>query len=235
MTSPRDLIKGTLTLGGILDPVENIDPDEITDLFSRLNRMISAWSNDGALIYADTQITHTLTVNDGDYTIGSGADINTTRPMKIKTAFIRNSNHDYPVEIVDEYKFNRVHNKAVQSTYPEYLYYRTGFPTGTVNLWPKPSQANTLYMDVTVPLTAFSTLSETISLPPGYEEAIEYNFLKRIAGSYGVVMTPEQREIADDSLADIRRVNMSNNKFESEPCTPFQGGGYFDIDTGGYH
>lgn len=231
MTTPRDLIKSALQLGNIIDPVEDVDADEISALFDRLNRMIGNWSTNGALIYADTLISHVLTANDGEYTIGSGGDINTTRPIKINTAYIRDSsNYDEPLEIIDEHKYSQIYLKSLKASRPDYLYYNPDFPLGTVKIWPLPSLAFTLFMDVNQPLTAFTGLSQTISLPPGYEEAIEYNFLKRIIGSYNKKLTPEQADIADDSLADIKRANRMNDRFESDVCVPAgQGGTYFDV------
>jgi len=232
MGSVRNLIKRSMQNIGALGVGESIPDDESTDLFNRLNNMIGNWSTQGALIFTDTEITHVLSANDGEYTIGSGADINTPRPIKIKYAFVRDSdNTDHSIEIIDEYKYSRISDKNEQSSYPDYLYYKTGHPTGTIILIDRPSQAYTLHLGVLAPLTAFTGLSQTISLPEGYEEAIEYNFCKRIAGSYGKVLTQEQVNLADNGLRDIKRANRVNDRYLATTNFPGQSYGSFDVYT----
>lgn len=223
MTTPRDVIKGSLELIGALAPNESVDGEEISGLYSRLNRMLSSWSTQGALIYADTLVEFTLTANDGIYTIGTGADINTPRPLRIKTAYVRDTDQDYPIEIIDEYKYSLISQKDLQSSYPEALYYNPDYPSGTIKLYPYPGAAYTLFMEVEQALTQFTGLSQTISFPEGYEEALEYNFAVRIAPIYGKPVPMEVVEIANDTLANIKRANRKNDMFEATLSTPSSG------------
>lgn len=227
MTTPRDLIKGALEILGVIDPVEEVDGDEITGLFARLNRMMAAWSTRGSLIYIDTLVSHVLTGGDGDYTIGTGADIDTPLPTAIKAAYVRDGDLDYKLHIIDEVDYSTIADKTVQTAYPAYLFLRGGYPTATVQLRPIPDGAYTLFMEVTQPLSSFSGLSQTISLPPGYEEAIEYNFALRVAPLYSKMASQEIRDIAADSLAGIVRANRANSPRESVATIP----GFNDAQT----
>lgn len=234
MTTPRDLIKGALGDIGAIGPGESIPAEDVTDLYNRANRMISAWSNDSALIFADTLVSYALTSGDGEYTIGSGGDINTTRPTKIKTAYVTNGVNDYSLRIIDEYKFSKIHNKTLQTTYPCYLYYRTGYPLGTIHLQGLPTSGFTLKMDVEIPLTEFTSLTQTLSLPPGYEEAIQHNLAIRYAPTYEKAVPMDIKELARDGLDMIKQANRRNNFYEAELNAPGTGRGYYDINTGGY-
>lgn len=220
MTTPRDLIKASLELLSVIDPIEDVDSDEISGLFARLNRMLASWSTVGALVYADTLVEHTLIGNDGVYTIGSGADINTTRPIEIKTAYVRDGSTDHPIEIIDEYAYSQISDKTTAGSYPEKLYYNPDFPTGTIKLYPVPGSAYTLFLETRIPLTSFTGLSQTISLPPGYEEAIEYNFAKRIAPVYARPVPMEVDQIATESLNNIKRANRNSDSFEADLGIP---------------
>lgn len=221
MTTPRDLIRAALELIRVIDPVEDIDAQEIAGHFLRLNRMISTWGTRDAMIYSDTLISHLLTAGIASYTIGAAAEIDTVRPVSIKIAYIRNAaGGDIPVEIIDNAKFARIYRKDAAAS-PRALYYNPAYPVGVINLFGVPNTAETLFMYVNQPLTAFTSLSQVISLPPGYEETIEYNFAMRIAGIYGKSLTVEQIEIAESGLADIRRANMKNKKLEADICAPF--------------
>lgn len=232
MTTPRDLIKDALEDIGAIGVGDSIPGDQSTGLFNRLNRMLANWSTNGALIFADTLISHTLTSGDGEYTIGSGGDINTTKPTKIKDAYYRAATIDYNLEIIDEFKYNRIAIKSLQGGYPDYLYYKTGHPLGTIKLYPLPSAAHTLFLEAEVPLTAFTGLSQTVSLPEGYEEAIQYNFAKRVAGAFGRTLTPEQETLAREGLADIKRANRKNDFFEVTIDAPGKRYDGFDIYSG---
>lgn len=236
MTTPRDLIKSSLQLIGALGVGEDVDGDEITDLFDRLNRMISAWSTQKALIFADTLVTKVLTASDGEYTIGSGGDINTSKPIAIKNAYVRNGTQDTDLSIIDEDVYASIGDKSLAADPPEKLYYKTGHPLGTIILWPAPASGLTLYMNVYAPLTQFTSLSQDISLPEGYEETIEYNFAKRIAGMYGKSLTMEQDELAKEGLTNIKQANRNADDMVASLDTPSGGGnsGSFDIYTRRY-
>jgi len=220
MTTPRDLIRAALELIRVVDPVEDIDAQEIAGHFKRLNRMISTWGTRDAMIYSDTLLSHVLSAGVASYTIGADADIDTVRPVSIKVAYIRDAaSSDTPVEIIDNAKFARIYRKDASAS-PQYLYYNPTYPVGVINLWGVPNAAETLFMYVNQPLTEFTGLSQVISLPPGYEETIEYNFAMRIAGIYGKSLTVEQIEIAESGLADIRRANRKNKFMEARICVP---------------
>lgn len=231
MTTPLDLITGALELIGVIEPGENDLGAATSALFKRMNRMLGAWSADSTLIFADTKITHDLTPGVALYTIGPGAMIDTVRPTRIKTAYVRESGTDYSVEVVDEYKYAGFVDKAITGT-PGYLYYNPDSPIGEIRLLPVPDAAQTLIMGVEIPLTAFSGVAQELELPPGYEEAIEYNFAKRIAGSYGRTLSPEQTAVAATGLADIKRQNRKNDRFEASYDVPAGQCGYFDGNSG---
>lgn len=222
MTTPRDLIKAALTDIGAIGAGDSIDGEDLGDLFARCNRMLSSWSVSGALIFADTTISKLLTSGDGEYTIGVGGDINTPRPISIKAAYYRSGDTDTPLELIDERRYAQIANKSAQDS-PEYLYYKTGHPTGTIILWPVPAHVETLYMDVEAPLTAFTSLSQTISLPEGYEETIQANLSKRYAPSYSRPVPMEIDEIAREGLANIKRANRKNDIFLSTVNAPGSG------------
>jgi hypothetical protein len=56
----------------------------------------------------------------------------------------------------------------------------------TVTLWPVPNQAMTLYLWSDKLISSFPTLTGTVSLPPGYEEALAYILAETIAPEYEV-------------------------------------------------
>jgi len=154
---------------------------------------------------------HTLVVSTNPQTIGIGGNINTDRPVKIENAglIISGQDAEYPITVVfsvDEYA--RVRDKVAEAAQPTMLYYDAAFPLGKIYLKPVPSAANTLVLYRWSPFTAIATVGTTVTLPPGYEEAFDYNLAKRLAaGGFGR-MTALALDIARDSLDRIKSLNV---------------------------
>ena len=78
----REMIARSLRLIGVLAAGEVPSADEASDALTTLNEMISEWSNQRLFLFSITEESFTLTANVGQYTMGSGATFDTTRPLK---------------------------------------------------------------------------------------------------------------------------------------------------------
>lgn len=235
MTTGRDIITASLRSIKVLGADEAAEGSVASNALSALNQMIDVWSADGNAIFSEAKLTHTLTPSDGDYTIGKagGEDIDEIRPTDIKAAFINDGNRDYYLKLVGEQKFSRIARKTQSTVIPCYLYYDANFPTATLRLWPVPSTADTLNLWCRQPLTAL-TLSGTLSLPPGYEEALIYNLGCRLAPWFNKELSLDYKEIAQNGYEIIERANKNNDLEEAELDEALTGGqeGSFDIYSG---
>lgn len=178
---------------------------------SRLNSMMDSWSQERLMIYQLSQTSFALTASQGSYTIGSGGNFNMTRPTRIvDPCFIRDSDgSDSHLEIINAQAYGRLVDKDADGTYPRYLFYDYGYSatsTGTVFFWPEPATGLSTFINTLQPLQTFSTVSVRLSLPPGYQDAIESNFAIRSAlGQFPV--TDELRLLARQSKAAIKSLN----------------------------
>jgi hypothetical protein len=191
---------------------ETLDTNEQTECLAELNSMMDAWSIERLMCYQVTQESFALTANTVSYTIGSGATFNTTRPTKIiDPCFIRDSsNLDSPVQIIDSETYGRIVQKSVGQTYPSYLFYDHGFDASgyaTINVYPAPSSALTLFINSWKQLQSFSNVSTAMLLPPGYQLAIESNFAIHLAAGQTNI-SPEVAKLARDSKAAIKSINI---------------------------
>ena len=178
---------------------------------SRLNAMMDSWTLERMMIYQLSQTSFALTTGTGEYTIGSGATFNMTRPTRIvDPCFIRDSdNFDSELQIIDAQAYGRIVDKTADGSYPVYLFYDYGYSatsTASVRLWPEPSANLTLYINTLQPLQSFSTISQTLSLPPGYQDAIEANYAVR-AATRGVQVSADIKEMARQSKAAVKGSN----------------------------
>lgn len=195
---------GEKPVGGTLTSAEQ------TAYLSDLNAMLDSWSIQNLLCYQIVQENFPLSTSVGTYTIGSGGTFNTTRPTRIIHAFIRDaSNLDNEVTIISKESYNQFTLKTTSGSYPEFLYYDAAFVTSlaTIYLYPEPSASLNLYIDSWKRLQSFTAITDTVSLPPGYQRAIEFNFAIEVAGGFRAV-PPEVIKVAKDSMAAIKRANL---------------------------
>ena len=211
MATFLERLKAAMLITHALESGETPITDEQTDGLAIANQMLEAFTIDRLMIYSIQRTTHTLVVSTNPQTIGIGGDINTDRPGKIENAGLIISGQDagYTITVVffvDEYA--RVRDKVAEAAQPTMLYYDAAFPLGKIYLKPVPSAANTLVLYRWSPFTAIATVGTTVTLPPGYEEAFDYNLAKRLAaGGFGR-MTALALDIARDSLDRIKSLNV---------------------------
>ncbi len=211
MATAQTIINRAMRLIGALGSGETPSTDETTDVLAALNGMVDLWQTDGLAIYAIEDVTKTLTAGDPNYSIGSGADINTTRPVEIVGAFVTESSIDYALEIIDKARWDAISDNTTQSNIAQYLYYQPTYPNGVVNLWPTPSKANVLTLSLRTQIQSFAAASTTVSLPNGYQMAMEYNLATLIAAEFGKAVPADVARIAASSLASIKRLNAAAN------------------------
>lgn len=200
------VMTGEKPLGG------SLDADERRYYLSRLNSMLDSWSNERLMIFCLSQTSFPLTASTHTYSIGSGATFNMTRPTKIvDPCFIRDTQDvDTPLELIDAQAYGAIPMKTTDGVYPSQLFYDYGYSatsTATIRLYPTPSSGLTLFLNTLQPLTNFSTVSQNLIMPPGYQDAIETNFAVRSAFGFRPV-TQEVRDAAKTTKAAIKSTNM---------------------------
>jgi hypothetical protein len=205
MTTARDLIEGALRLLTVKAAGETLPADQAADGLQVLNDMLGSWNNEPAMLYFEKDDSLTLT-GQQTYTIGPGGDIDTTRPLRITDAFVRNQGIDYPVNVVGDNWYADVAYKATSGR-PEYLQYDADYPLGTIKLWPVGDSSYTLYVTSHKQLPDFTNLSDTVNLPAGYERAIRYNLAIELAPEYGREPTNAIAQRANEAKRNIKRMN----------------------------
>lgn len=159
---------------------------ELQDGLSALNSMIDSWSADGLLIPSKTREEFVLTASQASYTIGTGGNFNTSRPVSIEFAGLLVENGDsieLPVGILNDREWAEKRLKALQSDYPRWIHISRGAPNWTIQVWPVPSAAHKLVLYSEKPLSRVTADNEITSLE-GYERALIYNLAIEIAPEF---------------------------------------------------
>lgn len=207
MTTVRELLTKTLQKSGIVTKNESPSADEMNDAVDALNMYLGHLSNDGLVVYNKTTESFTLS-STSEYTIGSGGTLDTTRPTKILSAFVRVGSVDYPLREISLQAYNEISFKDI-SGIPDVYNYTPNFPLGLVKIFPKPSAAYTLYVTSEKPLASLAA-DDTISLPAGWEMMLIYNLAVIIAPEYGQPLDQSIYQIAKETLGAIKRNNARN-------------------------
>lgn len=231
MSTAIDLIKRAYRLIGVYAIGETPSADETADAMSALNSMLASWSNEKLMVYAATKDSITCTPNVGTYTLGPSGDVITVRPQDIDPA----TSFDwlgitYPLAIATLDQYQSIKNKALNSTLPSIVRLEPTFPNATVYLYPVPSLAITLNVWSWKPLTSFTSATDTVNLPPGYEEAISTNLALMLAPENEMQPSPQVVKMATMSKKLLKRQNWEPLTLGVEAGIP--GGGRFNIYTG---
>lgn len=220
-----DIIRRSLRLIGAIAGGETPSSTEEADALQVLNAMLDSWNTESLAVYALRDETLTLT-GAASYTIGGGGALDTARPVKIEAAYERLSDNDYHVKLASADAWYRLAAKSTSGDVAEWLYYEPSYPLGTLYLYPKPT-TGVLHLVTRVPFAAYSA-TDSLALPPGYQDAITYHLAIRLAPEYGRPVTPEIAALARAAKDNIQRVNFRVPIMS----TGFEGGRKADIWSG---
>lgn len=206
MATVQNLVDSAFRLLGVIDAGGSPSASESTDAFNALNQLLANWSAADVPVHSTVRDAFTLT-GAASYTIGSGATINVARPLKIKAATVVVSNAVSPLKPIGPAEWAAITDRTRAGKFAERFYYDGGYPTGTIYLHPTPASGGTLELFSLKPLTAFSALSDTINMAPGYEHAMRFALAEALAPEYGVAITEAVAKGAAEAKGAIAKLN----------------------------
>ena len=213
-TTGATIAENALKTIGVLAQGQTANPNDAAEAFARLNRLVDFLGTQRLTIYATAETTVALAALTQSYTIGAGATWNLARPLWIPYADLlvtqSTPNFRIPLDILTLKDWTRISIKSQQSTYPTKLYYDYGFDSsgyGTVQVWPIPTQVNSIVLFTPTALTQFATPTTAYSFPPGYELMLESNLARWLCAPFGRALSGDVAQMAEDTLAAIKRAN----------------------------
>jgi hypothetical protein len=237
MATVRDLITDAHKLLGVLAAGATLRAADATDGLTMLQRMLDAWNADRLALYTVTRSTYTWTAAASSRTLGASGQLSGQRPEWIEYASVieAGETNERPVEVLTREQFARISDKTTTDTVFHCLSYEPTYPNGTLTVYPVPTTAPTLVLHVPTALTSAVTLDTTVSYPPGYEEAAQYQLAKRIAPFHPGTWTDLLAELARDAYGRIKSVNVRVEPMRCDPALVGSGGyGHWNIETDGY-
>ena len=200
--------------------------DQYTELIPQVNRMMSSYNLDGHRVYSASIDSYPLVGGQKVYTIGPGADFDTTRPIFITCAvmmFPTNPVYRQPVRItLDESEWMQISVQDIPGAPAFILYYDGGLDDngwGRIYLYPQPPTGYRLEISTVLQLkNNFTAISDVVLVPPGYEEMMVTNLAIRCATMYPheSVLSPDARDMAARALQSVIISNSKNPALQNE-------------------
>lgn len=207
MATPLDSIKRAMRLLGVYQIGEAPTADECDTALYALNSMIDSWSTESLFIYSPTLDSVPLVANQSTYTVGPTGVVITTRPVEVLSATTVTYNGvTYPLSMSTLKDFNAIPVPTVTGI-PNTMHVFPNTPDITIGLWPAPAATMTLNLWSIKQITGTLALTDTLTLPPGYQRAIDYSLAEELAAEFDVNLPPRVQQIAATARRNIKRIN----------------------------
>ncbi len=209
-----DLILLALKNAGVVGVGQTPLAQDMNDACAMMNDMIAQWQQRRYLVYR--LVEQSVPCNGSQfYTIGPGGDISVVqRPAAINAAFARqvvtesNPNViDYPLGILPAREtYSQIAMKQLNS-FPQWCWYDADTPLGKLFVYPVITNQFSLFVNFREQLQTAVNLTDAITLPAEYKEAILYNLALRLSANYGTPLNPAVPGLARAALGTMRMVN----------------------------
>ena len=209
MSTAQDIIIQALTTLGELGQNEPASADDLSYCLTRLNGMIDSWSTERLSLYMMTQGLYTLTANTQDYSIGPSVTLSSgTRPALIETAsMIVTGTIRNPMNMLSSKQWAVIPEKGLTGLLPTDLYVDQNYPNVGLHVWPIPSGTPAMELFYWAPLQQFASLSASLSMPYGYQDALTFGLMLNIAAGYNKALDPALVALAGQKKAAIQSIN----------------------------
>jgi len=216
MPTVSELIHSSFRLIGAIAAGEILETNELDDALVSLNQMLSSWNTEGASLVGRKRLLVSVAGTNGPYALAE-------RPVRIEAASVAAGGIDSQLEIVDSAGWESTPEKQAQSVYVRRLFCDYGYPTASVYIAPIPRLGGQLEMWVYVAIAQFTTLAQTVDLPPGYEVAVRYNFAIALLPEYPrSQVDPTLPALAQMYKASIVQLNAANHIHQAAAAPALQ-------------
>jgi hypothetical protein len=185
ITTEATIIQDALLLLNEFDPEEAIDAADYSTARRMLN-MLTKFLATEANLWVTVDVAHTLTPGTASYTVGTGLDINTARPLRLDHARRTDgsSTQEIPIWVVSREDYMALPNKATESACLE-VYYDPQLANGVLYCWPTGDTNNT---DITLtfkrPLEDFVATGDNPDFPKEWALPLVTLLAERLAPQY---------------------------------------------------
>jgi hypothetical protein len=221
----RTLCEGALEMIGVASAEQPIPAVMAQRALQTLNTMLDAWATERLLTYTRPKRSLVLEAARQDYTWGvttPAADIPGEPPVRLELATLlvdpTPPGLEWPVTVLDQTQYEAgVWQKTLQGTYVEMVYLEASQPVAVLHCWPVPDLSYTLHLFPWQASSPYESYDAVLAWPNGYTEAFEHNLALRLAPRYGVQVSPDLKQVAEESKRALYVVNAEVGRLALTP------------------
>ncbi len=213
LATAGDLITLALRTSGVNGVGQSPLAEDANDSLIYLSSMVAQWQRKRWLVYDDVDVS-LISTGAASYSIGPTGMFAVARPDRLQSAFARilpgsgGAALDLPLALIQSREdYNEIALKSL-STIPVAVFYDSAWPTGTLYFWPiPPAAAYELHVTVPAALPVYVNLTDPLSLPAEYIDALIWGLAARLAIAYGQPANPAHVGAYRAALNTIRQAN----------------------------
>jgi len=200
--------------------------DQYGELIPEINRMMSGFNLDGHKIFTTRIDRYALTPNQTTYFIGPTGDFVADRPIRIIRAnLVLTASFPeifLPLHLMDDIEWAALSIEELPAAYPWSLYNDGDYPDSQLYLYGYPTQTNDLQLFTPQQLPQFVAATDSVVLPPGYEDLMVTQGALRVRALYpydcrlNALQAQELRMDAARALQTVRIANAECPDYLSE-------------------
>lgn len=216
MSTFASLINQALVDLGALKPGATPSTTIRDDCFTRLQQMWAGWGLDETITNAQYHQAFTLSAGQPNYTFGQvgGTLVATATPVRVYGAESVSGNFRSPVKVVSFSQFDAQVQDALgsQAVLAQIMACDNAYPVMNLRVFPVPaSGAGLLYIDYWGSMAPFVTVTDTVTLAPGFEDALHFNLAMALLPQYGRVGV-DATAIAANAAGSLGRIQTLNRQ-----------------------
>lgn len=238
MVALVDLITRAYGRIGVLGDGEPLSASQAQLGLDDINALLDQWKAEDLLVYAIRRTTATLTASQASFTVGTGGNINISRPTTIDHVnYVDNSVSpavEYSLgELLTEQEWEGIAVKGQTATRPSRAYYEPTYPTGTLYPWPIPTTSSLLWaIYYHAVVDEFEAISDDVDLPPAYRRMLVTNLAMELIPAHDRDAHPVLVQQARESKGVVKRKNQTPRELSFEAAALVQNVGWFDVTRG---
>jgi hypothetical protein len=183
-----DLISEALAIFGEYAAGETLDASTVQSLLFTLNGALDGLGGERLAMWQNATLTFSTIGGKQSYTLGpSAADWITTAaaPAAITGAGVVAGGVEIPLSLLTADVWAGLGLKSLASSWPSGVWIQYGPALHTLNFWPVPSAALSVKLYGAQPIPRFSAQTDTVTLPPGYQEFLVYDLAIKSSSKFG--------------------------------------------------
>lgn len=208
MTTVTEIITDALQDLNVYGSGEAVTAADAQKCLRMLNNMLAQWQARKMYVTGQRDLSFILT-GAVSYTIGPSATVDTTLPVQIDACFYRLNGIDYPVTVLNSFEdYSNITLKEIVGTIPNAIFFQRAYPQGTIYVWPQPGEGE-IHLVTRDLVSQYTSLNDTISLPPECALAVQFSLEELIARPFGRVVTPDLKLDAKNARDVMKRANLN--------------------------